>query len=169
MAQTARRKTTYRVYDDEEKASALETVNLCGGNIAEAARLSGVPEDTLRVWARGHCVSEAVFKDFTAKKQGRMTAKLRALADRLADALASEEKIETARYGELSTTFGIVFDKIRLMDAEPTQISEYRHRVTREEAEGYLADWLPLFDGDREQAIAALGEVDPEAAGALIH
>ncbi len=53
------------------------------------------------------------------------------------------------------------------LDAEPTQISEYRHRVTREEAEGYLADWLPLFDGDRPRAIAALIEVDPECAAVL--
>ena len=66
------------------------------------------------------------------------------------------------------TLLGICADKFLLYNDEPTEIAEYRHRVTREEAEGYLANWLPLFNGDRKQAIAALCEVDPECAPLLL-
>jgi hypothetical protein len=53
------------------------------------------------------------------------------------------------------------------LDADLT-IESYRvARVSREEAERDLLEWLPLFDNDREKAIAALGEVDPECAAAL--
>jgi len=159
-------KLARRNYSDEEKAAALETVNLCGGNVSEAARTLGIERETLRQWTVGHCVSERVFAFFAAKKQGRMTAKLRALADRLADALASEDKIEAARYGELNAAFGTVFDKLRLIDGAPTEIAEHRVLISRAEAESKLARLLPYY-ATRAEAVEVLRSVDGEAADAL--
>jgi transposase-like protein len=160
-------KLARRNYSNEEKAAALETVNLCGGNVSEAARTLGIERETLRQWSVGHCVSERVFADFAEKKQGRMTAKLRALQDRLADELMREERISEARYGELNAAFGTVTDKLRLMDGDPTHITEYRQRITLAEAEASLADLLPLYD-TRQEAIEALASVFPEMAAPLL-
>ncbi len=149
-------------YSEEEKIAALEAVNLCGGNVTEAARLTGLERETIRQWSIGNGVSETAFAEFAAKKQGQLTAKLRALVTRLADALASEDKIESARYGELNAAFGTVFDKIRLIDDRPTAITENRNDAAlREKAEAILAALLPEYEFDRALALAAMRESAP--------
>ena len=160
--QSGKSRRTYRSFSDGEKVSALEVVNLCGGNVLEASRLSGIAETTLRDWTKGHCVAPDVFADFAAKKQGLMTAKLRALADRLVDELASEERIKTARYGELNATFGTIFDKLSRIDEKPPGVAEPRNDATlRKEAEEILAALLPEYGGDKAAALAAMREVAP--------
>jgi transposase-like protein len=150
-----------RNYSDEEKAAALEALNLCGGNYAEAERATGIGESTLRWWAKGDGVSDAIFADFAAKKAARATATVRALNARLAEALFDESKIESARYGELVTAFGVTFDKLRLMDSQPTAITESRSDAQlREKAEELLAR-LVEAGMDRLSALAALREKAP--------
>lgn len=150
-----------RTYTDEEKAAALEALNLCGGNYAETERAIGVPAETVRLWAKGVSVSDAVYADYAAKKAGRATATVRALNARLAEALFDETKIESARYGELVTAFGVTFDKLRLMDSQPTQITESRSDAQlREKAEELLAR-LVEAGMDRVAALAALREKAP--------
>ena len=127
-------------YSDQEKAAALEAVNACGGNVAEAARIVGIPESSVRFWTNGQHVSDAVFADFAAKKAGRVAAKIDALLDRLADSLADEEAIAAAPLQARATTFGILFDKRRLGRAEPTAI-------TRHEDAAALADLLGAASG----------------------
>lgn len=149
-------------YSDAEKAHALETLNLCGGNFFAAARATGFPESTIRCWSRGECVSDAIYADFAAKKAARATSVVRALNARLADALFDENKIESARYGELVTAYGVTFDKLRLMAGEPTTITETRNdQALREKAEELLARLLPEFAGDRDAALAAFREHAP--------
>ena len=155
-------KQTRRRYTDEEKAAALETVNLCGGNVTEASRVCGIERETLREWAKGVCVSDKVFADFAAKKAGRATAVVRALNARLAEALFDESKIEAARYGELVTAYGVTFDKLRLIDEKPTAITESRNAAElRREAEEILAALLPEYGHDRAAALAAMREAAP--------
>lgn len=110
-------------YTEEEKATALEALNLAGGNVARAARESGIVESTLREWAQGRNVSPDVYADYVAKKKGAVSARLSALQERLIEALFDKKKIEAARYGEISTAFGIVTDKLRLIDERPTEIT----------------------------------------------
>lgn len=162
MSENGNKPKAKRRYSDEEKAAALETVNLCGGNVLEASRACGIPEQTLREWVKGQCVSDEIFADFAAKKAGRATAVVRALNARLADALFDESKIEAARYGELVTAFGVTFDKLRLMDEKPTSITESRSTAElRREAEEIFASLLPDYGGDKAAALAALREVAP--------
>ena len=157
-APARRPKTTY---SDDEKRLALECVNLCAGNIVEASRLSGIPEFTLREWARGNCVSESVFKEYAEKKAGVVAAKMRALLDRVIDAMADENKIANARLGELNTVAGTMFDKLRLVDGQPTQITERRlDEATRAKALALLDEYAQLL-GDRDKARAALLEDAP--------
>lgn len=156
----------YRSYTDEEKALALETVNACGGNIAEAARRLGLSREVVREWTKGHGVPLHVFADFAAKKPGIVAAKLQALADRLIDALADEDKIENARLSELATTFGIVFDKIRLNDGSATQIIENRQVVTPDQAVTALKRLLEL-GATQQEALEMLSKSSPTLAKAL--
>lgn len=151
-----------RTYTDEEKAAALEALNLCGGNYAETERAIGVPAETVRQWAKGASVSDAVFADYAAKKAGRATATVRALNARLAEALFDESKIESARYGELVTAYGVTFDKLRLMDAQPTQITESRNDAElRAQVKALLAEFREALGGDEAAARAALVEAAP--------
>ena len=151
-----------RTYTDEEKAAALEALNLCGGNYAETERAIGVPAETVRLWAKGVSVSDAVYADYAAKKAGRATAVVRALNARLADALFDETKIEAARYGELVTAYGVTFDKLRLVDEKPTAITESRNAAElRKEAEAALALLLPDYNFDKAAALAAMKEIAP--------
>lgn len=103
-------------YTGEEKAAALECVNLNGGIIARAAKECGIPEMTLRQWSRGQGVSEAIYADYVAKKGGLLTNRLWVLADQIVDALSDEECIKTASLVERARAFGIVFDKVWRMD-----------------------------------------------------
>lgn len=152
-------------YTDEEKRAALEAVNLCGGNVREAARRTGIPRETLGEWTRGHCVSEEVFAHFAQKKEGRVAAKIDALLDRLADSLADEDAINAAPLQARATTFGILYDKRRLGRAEPTVISAHRDEAAiaklRADAEALLARILPHYGGDRAAALAAIRENAP--------
>lgn len=158
----------YRSYSDQEKAAALEMVNLCGGNVERAADLADIPMRTLAEWAKGHCVPEKVFADFAAKKAGRLTAKVQTICDRLADALLDEENIDKARFGELVTGFGVAFDKLRLMAGQPTNITENRSvEALREEAKLILRDYVAHV-GDEARAKELLAEDFPEMASALV-
>lgn len=152
-------------YTDEEKRTALETVNACGGNVAEAARLVGVPERSLREWANGNCVNDEVFADFAAKKAGRVSAKIDALLDRLADSLADEDAIAAAPLQARATTFGILYDKRRLGRGETTAITAHRDEAAiaklRADAEALIARILPHYGGDRAAALAAIRENAP--------
>ena len=152
-------------YTEEEKAIALETVNACGGNVAEAARLTGIEESTVRWWTKGQGVAPETFADFAAKKQGAVAGKLRALLDRLADSLADEDAIAAATLQQRATTFGIVYDKIRLGDGAPTQITRTEDTAAlaalRQKAEELIAALLPDCGGDRDAAIARAREMAP--------
>lgn len=152
----------YRTYSDQEKAHALETLNLCGGNVMQTERLTGIPEGTIREWRKGDGVSGAVFADFAAKRQSQATAVVRSLNARLAEALCDEGKIESARYGELVTAYGVTFDKLRLMDEKPTAITENRNDAAlRERAMMLLERLLPEYANDRVLALAAMRENAP--------
>lgn len=58
-------------YTEEEKATALEALNLAGGNVARAARETGIYANTLREWAQGRNVSPGVYVDYVTKKNYR--------------------------------------------------------------------------------------------------
>src|SRR5687767_13237713 len=88
----------YRVYSEEEKALALETVNLEGGNIASAARKLGIPENTIRNWSKGDGISDQTLADFANRKRGRLSNKLTLLQDLIADELMSELKLTLANH-----------------------------------------------------------------------
>ncbi|MCG3159722.1 MAG: hypothetical protein JMDDDDMK_00737 [Acidobacteria bacterium] len=144
-------------YSEGEKAVALEALNLAGGNVARAARETGIYVNTLREWAHGRNVSPSIYVDYVAKKKGAVSARLSALQDRLVEALFDEEKIEAARYGELSTAFGIVTDKLRLMDERPTAITEARDdSEIRAKTLALLEDYKAALDGDEAKAKEAL-------------
>jgi transposase-like protein len=157
-----------RKYSDAEKIEALEAVNLHGGNVQHAAKAMDIPERTLREWTTGRCVTDEIFAAFASKKAGRMTSTLRALQSRLAEALFDEGKIDSAQYKELVMGFGVVTDKLRLMDGQPTQITEARiEGDLKEEAKRLLAEYKDLL-GDDLKALEFLKKDAPTLASALI-
>lgn len=66
-------------YSDEEKRAALETVIASGGNVAKAARTTGIPEDTLRAWHLGDGVSDEIHKDYKANARARVRERVSAM------------------------------------------------------------------------------------------
>lgn len=115
-----------RTYSDEEKALALEAINLAGGNVLAASDQLGIPYRTLLDWSRGDGIPPKLMADFAAKKSGIISDKLVLLRDAIAGEMMSELKLFTAPLKDLATAFGIVTDKLRLMEGKPTSISENR-------------------------------------------
>lgn len=69
------------------------------------------------------------------------------------EALFDESKIEAARYAEIGTIFGIVTDKLRLMDERPTAITEARDdSEIRAKTLALLADYREALGGDDAKA-----------------
>lgn len=164
-----RRQRVKRSYSDAEKIDALEAVNLCGGNVSEAGRLTDVPERTLRQWTQGMGVTEEIYAAYANKKAGMLTSRLRALQCRLVEALFDEKKIDKAFYKELVTGFGVVTDKLRLIDGKPTEITEVRDPEMQEDALQLLAEYKQMLNGDEATALEFLKKDAPTLASTLIH
>lgn len=122
MALTGKRKWTQ--YSDEDKASAVLMLKAAGypdrpGAMAQTLKeLRGtVPESTLRSWAKEqHGAPPAKVRD---KKRGEIAQTLTEVAFKLLEHLGSIA--DTGDVRETATAFGIVMDKLQLLDGEPTQ------------------------------------------------
>jgi transposase-like protein len=115
-----------RTYSDEEKAAALACYDACAGNMAEAARRSGVPRVTLLEWVRGR-VSDGVSDIRQQKRESladvceRLAHKLAGVADKKAEDLSGKDAMVAA---------GIAIDKMQLLRGQPTAITAHLHDLT---------------------------------------
>jgi hypothetical protein len=111
-----------RRYSDEERAACLAALEANGGNAAKTARDCGVPAQSLRQWARGTRHPEATHMSTRKKKD--LGTKLNEIAHKLAGAIPG--KIKGAGLRDLSVSLGVAIDKARLLQGQPTSISENR-------------------------------------------
>lgn len=116
-----------RQYTEADKAAALVMVKTCGGNISEAARKLGFPRPTVQAWVYGDGTNSAVVeKEATLK--GDLAAKCEELAWMIAHGI-NPEKVEMATLPQMTTAFGTLVDKMRLLREQPTTIEEAKQPV----------------------------------------
>ena len=91
-----------------DKAAALSALRANGGAIRKTARQLGIPESTLRGWAREGV--RATKKP--APTDEELAVQLRELAHRLAGELLRPEKLSKASAKDLAIALGIALDKL---------------------------------------------------------
>jgi transposase-like protein len=106
-----------RQYSDEDKATALATLDANDGNVKRTATQLGIPHKTLDDWAKGRNQHPAVAELRTHKK-GSLAEKFENLAHLIVD--ACPRKSVQATLSQCAVSSGIATDKaIRLREEEP--------------------------------------------------
>lgn len=106
-----------RMYSDEEKAAALACLDACGGNISRAASMSGVPESSLRTWAkRPESDHSATLR---ADKKKDLAEALESLAWRMLRMARTKDKLKGASLSQLLVGIGIAVDKVQALRSKP--------------------------------------------------
>ena len=110
-------------YSDEDKASAVLMLEAAGypgrkGAMSQVVRELGVPESTLRSWAKNeHGAPPAKVRE---RKRGELVESLKDVATKLVEHLGNIA--DTGDVRETATALGIVVDKLQaLTDEQPTQ------------------------------------------------
>lgn len=119
---TRRRLRRYTLEDQGRALAALEANN---GNITRTARDTGISASTIRGWRDNPTPEITASRDQKAKT---LAEELEALAFTLAHALPA--RIDEANLSQVTTSLGIVIDKLQLLQGQPTEITKNEtHRV----------------------------------------
>ena len=110
-----------RRYSDDEKAYALEILEVYRGNVDKAAKFLEIPARTLSHWAAGQNRVPAV-EVIQDTKREEMHEALEKLAWKIVGAM--EFTIEEADLRALTTSLGILIDKIQLLRGLATARTE---------------------------------------------
>lgn len=158
-------KRTRKKYSEEGKAKALallEANSDLEAPLTATANQLQIPDSTLLDWKNGRGVSENVRQ--LAEKEKRDLAILfrRATEKGLTDILDSGDRADW----KAATGIATFADKFLLLSNEPTQITENRRTLSREEAEATLAEYERRFGADH--ALPLFREDDPELASTLV-
>lgn len=110
-----------RRYDDKFRASAVVMLEAAGypekeGVLMIVSRHLGMPHNTLRNWY--HSVHNPPPSELRRDKKRELTEELRDIAYKLIGAIPG--KIEDATLQQVSTSLGIVIDKMQLLSGQPT-------------------------------------------------
>lgn len=109
-----------RRYSDDDRAEALAILDLQGGNVSEASRLSGVPWQTLAEWRDGR-VSSSV-PDIRERKKVALSERLEELAHQLIDAMPG--KVGDANLRDTAISLGVAVDKALVLRGDPNSITK---------------------------------------------
>lgn len=114
-----------RRYDDKFRASAVVMLEAAGypkreGALTQTANHLGVPLNTLKGWYTAeHNPPPAKLRN---KKRLELKELLRNELDHIFDTMPSVR--QDARYRDLGTVAGILFDKLQLLEGKPTLVVE---------------------------------------------
>jgi transposase-like protein len=106
-----------RRYSDDERAACLAALAANGGDVAKTARETGVPDPTLRCWAKGTRHPEAL-----QMQEGKRLP----LADMLEDlayraARTSRRGLRHVKADRAAVVMGIAIEKMQLLRGQPTE------------------------------------------------
>lgn len=150
-----------RRYSDEDRAMALAALAANGGNLKRTAREQGVPETSLRQWAKGDRHPEAV--EMSAQKKPPLADAYEDVVRRSLGHL-SEAKLKRAGAVDLLKVAGIATDKMRLLRDEPTSITGHQDEFFRQ------LDRLAQRHADAaRRAIAADGAAGEDGDAEPVH
>jgi transposase-like protein len=113
--------TGYKDYSAERKAEILAQVTAHGGNVAQVARLTDIPHQTIRSWLE----QADRYSELQTQKQTDLAQKLENNAHKLADSIA-EHDLTIVPLQSKATALGIMVDKMQLLRGQPTSIHEER-------------------------------------------
>jgi len=105
-----------RNYSDGEKAKALITLDLCGGNLSKASRETGVPITTLKDWNDGKITND-ITEARNETKQSLASLCEQAAYEFIAQARAT---VDSSKGTQAATGAAIFIDKMRLLNGEST-------------------------------------------------
>jgi hypothetical protein len=112
-----------RRYTDDEIAEALSVLAETHGDAREAARITDIPESTIRAWADGK--HRAITQELALAKRVQRAAAWDALQEAgVAQALA---QLPNANARDAAVVAGIAVDKAALLRGEPGQVSTVLH------------------------------------------
>ena len=121
-------------YSEEQKGEVLALLDANDGNLKKTRRdidWDHVPSrSTIRRWDENAQQPKGEPDRAVAKsrhrKKGELADRLQEIAWNLARHIDSKEKIDSATVSQLTTAFGTVVDKMRLLREEATEINEQR-------------------------------------------
>lgn len=111
-----RLKRKVREYTDLERAHALAALASAGGNLAEASRLTAIPERTIAAWRERPMTGQQ--RATVAVREQLMGQMFERIIWRLAREVKG--KLSDAKLPALLNGIGTLFDRLRLLRANPT-------------------------------------------------
>lgn len=144
-------------WTDRDKAAALAALDANGGNVSGTAKQLGMPRSTLQEWANGRVNSDV--PELRQEKRAELTELIR---DELYAIIANMPfKRTDADYRQLGTVFGILTDKLQLLEGKPTERTETVD-TTFDDAERVkrITALLDAARTRRDGRVAAAGEAD---------
>lgn len=122
-------KPARRRYSDVEQGEALAALTANGGNVLRTAAVTGIPETTLRQWARGVC--RPLPAELREQKKSELAERFEAMAFAAVEVVA--DKLEQLQPYQAALVAGICTDKALLLRGEATSIHETRDDARLEE------------------------------------
>src|SRR5258708_907151 len=111
-----------RQYTDREKGHALAGLDIEGGNVSKANRVTGGPETTLGQREEG---TRGMNEDVAALRAGKRLA-LDVVTEDMAylvlDVMRTNGSLKKANAQQLAITYGILTEKMLLLRGQPTAI-----------------------------------------------
>lgn len=119
-----------RQYTEDDKANALATLELNGGNLLKTASALKIPYMTLKDWSSGLGVTVAVTENREVKKQS-IADSLEELCYKILGTVP--DKLAEASFKDAMTGLGIAVDKMQVLRGEPNTINSHRTSSTHTE------------------------------------
>lgn len=104
----------YNKYTEAERARVLVVLATCQ-SVEETARLTQIPETTIRRWRDGEGINSDVIAHTRDEKRQLANVFWR-LAKRMTEIGVDDEKIETGTLPQVTTAIGILTDKALLLE-----------------------------------------------------
>lgn len=157
-----------RMYTDEERARAHAALVINDGNIARAARETGLPESSIRDWKK-KWEKEGVPAEIQAYAAGEANVFVIKAQEVRDEALTRlHEKLPDARVGELTTVIGVLDDKIsraRMLEKPPPpESSKIDARAAGELLAGFVAEAINQSEERRSAVHQQATENTPKPA-----
>ena len=106
-------------YSDDQRAAAMAAYKANGNNLRKTARETGIPKGTLEYWARGDDANP-VSDELQTNKNTELVDDLFLLAQALVKSALVKAEAEDGNVQQVTTSLGIVIDKINILMGEAT-------------------------------------------------
>lgn len=144
-----KKRTNYRVrtYSPEQRSAVLDVLKSNGGNVLATANQTGVPQPTVRAWARGWRCANAL--TLYEEKGGDLAQAAEQIAWHIAGIIP--DRVHEAPLNQLAVSFGIMVDKMRILRDQPTTIGSNTTTTKDEQTERFKEIVKGMTFDERQQ------------------